>query len=128
MPIWNLIYFVQHYTLVRSQTMNEIPSTSGLEILPENSQGELADNPYVLAMWQTGGGILEVSEWPYLMLCRDRNGDFTWHMLCNDHNIPRLIAEGHKSTIDWYISYDRERNLQGIELLCRKGFQHTFLK
>jgi len=107
--------------------MREAPSSIGNVILPENSQGHMADNPDIFDMWSTGDGIAP-AEWPYLMLCKDQtNGRLTWHMLCNEQNIPRLITMEMKALIDDHISNERDRDLVGIELLCRRGNQHMFL-
>lgn len=108
--------------------MRQTPSAPEHDFLPENSQGKSADNPETLDIWQTGGGVLAISEWPYLMLCRDQDNDsLTWHMLCNDYNIPRIISTEMKTLVDNHMSAERTRNLVGIELLCRHGNIHMVL-
>jgi len=107
--------------------MRQAPSFLENDVLPENSQGYATDNPQILEMWSSGDGI-EPSEWPYLMLCRDQdNNSLTWHMLCNEHNIPGLLERGLKALVDYHISDERNRNLIGIELMCRHGNKHMVL-
>lgn len=101
-------------------------------ILPSNSQGKTTDNPDILKMWWEGKDI-NPKEWPYIMLCKtkDKKGQKnhpTWHILCNDYNIPNLIRTGMKELIDAHISRDRQKDLKGIELLCRRNIEHVFLE
>ena len=97
------------------------------DILPPESKGQLADNPHILNRWieeETTGKI----KWAYLMLCRDRiNETLTWRMLCNEFNVPMWIKLGLKPVVDYVINTDPDRELEGIELLCRSNYMHMFL-
>lgn len=95
--------------------------------LPEESKGSDADNPGLFEEWENPT-VLAASEWPYIVLCEDLDsGSFTWHMLCNEQNIPRAFQIGFKSMVDAHISGERKRNLTSKELVCRRDGKHIFI-
>lgn len=96
-------------------------------VLPEESEGIDADNPDVFVEW-LNPTCLNPPDWPYVMLCRDLDNDsLTWHMLCDEYNIPRIIQSGLKSQIDAFMKGERKRNLRGVELVCRYNNKHIFV-
>jgi len=95
--------------------------------IPLESKVKLATNQRILNLFLDEKTIA-LSTWPYLMLFKDKHDhSYTLHLLCNDHNIPRLLSDGMKDAIDYHISCERKRDLVSVELICRNNYQHQFL-
>jgi len=91
--------------------------------LPQSSKGVNADNPKrFLSFWE-GKFVGGADIWPYLLLCKDRkNGNLTWHMLCDEASMGSLSDEKErKECWEPRIASMRNRPLEIIEIYSRCG-------
>lgn len=99
-------------------------------MLPDESLGRLADNPKIFR-FGLNARQTDTHSWPYLLLMQDKgDGSYTWHMACHDLYL-YLCGEGNLNRINQIFSEKRDRDLEGLEIICRdsngKTGKHYFL-
>ena len=118
-------------TTQMKKAKSDYPSMSEKEIeeiykdLPLESRGRLADNPWKFRNYF--GYSFEMREnWPFLLLCVDVKGIFTWRMGCDNYvDESQWMKDWQRGRLEEALS-DDDRLLTFVELHDRDGLFYIY--